>query len=42
MLEVILGGLSVVLMIPIICTVYDIGEQDGQAFRPWSFWTASR
>jgi serine/threonine protein kinase len=25
---------------PNICTIYDIGTQDGRAFLPWSFWTA--
>ena len=23
-----------------ICTVYDIGEEDGRAFMLWSFWMA--
>jgi serine/threonine protein kinase len=24
---------------PNICTLYDIGEQDGMPSLPWSFWT---
>ena len=23
---------------PNICTIYDIGEQDGQPSLPWNFW----
>jgi len=27
---------------PNICTIHDIGEQDGQALSRWNFWKAQR